>query len=271
MTAPTTQLHPVPGSEATLAGRRLAVENMTKRFGGLVALDGVSLVAEPGQITALIGPNGAGKTTLFNCLTGSLRPDQGTVTLDQHDLTALAPHERSHAGLGRTFQRLEVFSGLTVFENLQVACEAHQPRRSYRSLLTLGSGNEPQVIELVESLLDQLGLTEVSDVPAGDLPTGLLRVVELGRCLATRPRALLLDEPASGQDATETEQLQDLLVMLAGDGLTVLLVEHDVELVMSVSKTIFVMDFGRIIASGTPDEVSNSPEVRAAYLGVEGG
>ena len=251
------------------AGCRLEATGMVKRFGGLVAVDQVSITAEPGQITALIGPNGAGKTTLFHCLTGVLRPDAGRVTLDGRDITALAPHERSQAGIGRTFQRLEVFTGMTVFENLQVALEARERRRSWRGLLTLGSGDEPHIVAEVEAVLDRLGLRRLARTRAGDLPTGQLRLVELGRALCSRPRVLLLDEPASGQDGRETAHLQQLLVELAADGLTILLVEHDIELVMSVSDAVSVIEFGRLIAAGTPEEVRADPRVREAYLGAE--
>ena len=262
------------GSGLAVRGGRLQAENITKRFGGLVAVDAVSLIAEPGQITALIGPNGAGKTTLFNCMSGMLAPDGGRVLLDESNLTKMAPHERAIAGLGRTFQRLEIFVGMSVAENLQVAVEAQVlfgfGRRDWRAAMSLGPRDNPQVVEFVDDVLEFVGLSDVRDERAGDLPTGTLRLVELGRALCTRPKVLLLDEPASGQDDEETEHLQQLLTQLAQDGLAVLLVEHDVDLVMAVSDIIYVMDFGRLIAIGPPDEVRNDEKVREAYLGVEG-
>ncbi|HWB67520.1 MAG TPA: ABC transporter ATP-binding protein [Mycobacteriales bacterium] len=249
-------------------GAELRADSVTMRFGGLLAVDDVSLTAEPGKVTALIGPNGAGKTTLFNCLTGILHPNGGRVLLGGRDVTRLSPTERSRLGIARTFQRLEVFGGMTVFENLQVAVETRQPRRSWRSLLTLGSGDEPEVVATVNQVIDRLNLHDAAQVRAGDLSTGQLRVVELGRALCTQPRVIILDEPASGQDAAGTERLQSILAELAREGLAILLVEHDVELVMNVSDRIYVMEFGRLIAAGTPSEVSHDARVRDAYLGT---
>jgi branched-chain amino acid transport system ATP-binding protein len=239
----------------------LATESVVVRFGGNVALDRVSIAAESGAITGLIGPNGAGKTTLFNVVTGLLSPATGQVFLDGHDITRAAPHRRARMGLARTFQRLELFRLLSVRSNIRVAADLHRSHTRDRSI---------DIDAVADEVLDQLGLSALAESRVDQLPTGLARLVEIGRALATRPRVLLLDEPASGQDESETAALADLMRSLASDGMAVVLVEHDVDLVMQTCDRIFVLDFGSLLAEGTPDDIRNDPAVMTAYLGAHG-
>lgn len=240
----------------------LETRGVTQRFGGNVALDDVSITVESGTITGLIGPNGAGKTTLFNAITGLVPPTSGSVLLDGKDISRLAPHKRARLGMARTFQRLELFTSLTVRENIRVAGEI---RNGW------ARGKRMNAAAEAERIIELVGLTSVADKDVSDIPTGTARVVELGRALMTRPKILLLDEPASGQTEAETDAFGALLQQLVReDGLTVLLVEHDMSLVMAVCDHIHVLDFGRIIASGTPDEIRRNQAVLDAYLGAEG-
>lgn len=231
----------------------LAVEDITVRFGGIVAVDGVHLTASAGQVTGLIGPNGAGKTTLFNVITGVQGTSSGKVRLNGDDITSLPPHRRARRGMTRTFQRLELFWTLTVAENVLVTAE-----------LT----SHPEPARFVAELLEKVGISDMADTPAGQLPTGTARLVELARALAASPQVVLLDEPASGLNEQETLDLGVLLRQLASDDLGVVLVEHDMSLVMDVCDKVSVLDLGRIIAEGTPEEVHAHPLVIEAYLGA---
>ena len=236
----------------------LDVTEVTVRFGGNTALDATSLAAEGGQVTGLIGPNGAGKTTLFNVVSGLLPPTSGRIAIGDRDVTKLGPTKRARKGLARTFQRLELFTMLTVRENVRVAADIHKR----------WSRDKQDPAERTEQIIDRVGLRPCADVRVTSLPTGQGRLVELGRALACNPSILLLDEPASGQDDKETEQFAQLLRQLASEGMAVVLVEHDVQLVMAVCDRISVLDFGQIIAEGTPAEIQKDEAVLAAYLGA---
>jgi branched-chain amino acid transport system ATP-binding protein len=236
----------------------LDVQQVSVSFGGLQALSDVSLDVQVGHVTGLIGPNGAGKTTLFNVVTGLLGPNTGRVELDGRDITRRKPHQRARLGIGRTFQRLETFGSLTARENVLVAAEMRRGWAHDRS-------RSPGVI--ADEILERVGLQAVADDRVDRLPTGTARLVELGRALATQPRVLLLDEPSAGLNETETSTLGELLREVAGSGLAVLLVEHDMSFVMGTCERIHVLDFGRIISVGTPRDVQADDTVRAAYLG----
>ncbi len=231
----------------------LEVSGVTVRFGGRHALEDVHLTAEAGAITGLIGPNGAGKTTLFNVVCGLQAPERGRVHLAGTDVTKLAPFKRARKGLARTFQRLEPFGLLTVRENVRLAADV--ARR-----------DDPDGI--ADGLLSRLGIRRLEHQRADRLPTGQARVLELARALATDPKVLLLDEPASGQDEGETASFSQVLREVAADGVAVVLVEHDIHLVMDVCTQIHVLDLGRVLASGSPGKVQRDPAVMAAYLGA---
>jgi ABC-type branched-subunit amino acid transport system ATPase component len=261
---------PGAGSEGQA---RLACVGITVRFGGLAAVSKVDLAVPPAAIVGLVGPNGAGKSTLFAVLSGLLRPTRGRVLLDGRDVTGTRPQLRAARGLARTFQHPELFTDLTVREHLVIAYRAkHARARIWSDLLTMGSLRpaEPDEQTCVDELIGMLGLASVADLPALGLPLGLARMLELGRALASSPTVVLLDEPSAGLDSSETEQFAATLRQVSRQrAISVLLVEHDVELVMRLCSTVHVLDFGVSIASGSPEEVSANPAVRAAYLGEE--
>ena len=236
----------------------LDVNEVTVQFGGLTAVDAATFSVTRGCITGLIGPNGAGKTTLFNVITGLQPPRSGRVMLEGNDITHKRPYQRARRGIARTFQRLEAFGSLTARENVLVALEMR--RRWVKDGGDLGAR--------ADELLAQVGIAAVAHERVESLPTGTARLVEVARALATGPKVLLLDEPSSGLDEAETDALGELLHRLASEGLGVLLVEHDMPLVMDTCTYINVLDFGRVIAQGTPAEIQNNPSVQRAYLGT---
>jgi branched-chain amino acid transport system ATP-binding protein len=247
----------------------LETRGLSIRFGGHLAVSDVDLDVEAGAVTGLIGPNGAGKTTTFNLICGVLAPTGGRVVLDGKQIGGLSTHERARRGIGRTFQRLEIFGSMTARDNVLVAAEI---RRGWGRTHPVGpqllAGEEDLSLnDEVDLLIERLGLADVADVRAGQLPTGQARLVEIARALAIRPRVLLLDEPASGLDDAESVQLGELMVQLAQSGLAILLVEHDVSLVMRVCAHVYVLDFGSVIDHGTAEHVQQSVVVRDAYLG----
>jgi len=248
----------------------LRVDGLVVRFGGLVAVDGVGLDVPVGRLTGLIGPNGAGKTTTFNACTGLVRAADGTIRLFDRDITRATPSSRARLGLGRTFQRMELFDRLTVRENVALGREAQLV--GARRLGSLwGTAAEREVVrEAADAAMDLCGLQPLRDRRAGSLSTGQRRLVELGRALAGDFRVLLLDEPSSGLDPGETERFGCILRDVVTErGTGILLVEHDMALVTTVCEYVYVLDFGSLIAEGTVHEIVNSPVVRAAYLGTE--
>jgi branched-chain amino acid transport system ATP-binding protein len=241
----------------------LEVAGISKSFGGFRAVSDVSLSIETGQIAAVIGPNGAGKSTLFNLITGHLRPDTGAVRLDSRDITGAAPHTICRMGIGRSFQRTNIFTKLTVFENVQAAYLVHRGRgRDFWSRAETFYRDE------THALLASIGLAGREKTIAGTLSYGNQKQLELGLALASDPALLLLDEPTAGMSATETHETIRLIEKIASErALTLLFTEHDMEVVFQISQKIAVLHQGRLIAEGTPQEVRADPEVRRVYLG----
>jgi branched-chain amino acid transport system ATP-binding protein len=247
----------------------LALDGVTQRFGGLIALDSVSFEVAAGGITAIIGPNGAGKTTLFNIISGFRVPSEGRVTFDGTDVTGLAPEAVARRGLVRTFQLVQLFETLTVLENVEVGRHLHTRGGLMSALMPLRARNiEAQVESIAQDLLRRVGLSAQAETLASALPYGQKRLLEIARALAAEPRLLLLDEPAAGLNRGETKRLAELIRVIAGERVTVLLIEHDMSFVMNVADRVAVLDFGKLIAQGTPAEVQKNKDVIAAYLGT---
>ena len=241
----------------------LNVQNLKKSFDGFIATNGVSFSLQKGEIVSIIGPNGAGKTTLFNLITGHIPLDEGTVYFKGIDTTRLAPHRICRLGMGRSFQRANIFPRLTVFQNIQAALLAHKGKS-----LTFLKPVESFFREETGEILKRVGLKEFAETTSGSLSYGFQKQLELGIALASDPELLLLDEPTAGMSAQETRQTIELIGRITKEkGLTLLFTEHDMEVVFSISQRILVLHQGRLIAEGTPDEVRNNAEVRKVYLG----
>jgi branched-chain amino acid transport system ATP-binding protein len=246
----------------------LVAEGVTKTFAGITALDTINLDVGAQEIVGLIGPNGAGKTTFFNCLLGILKPDGGRVTFEGRDLSRVAPYKRARLGIGRTFQRIELFSGMTPRDHFLVAERVRNGRGAlWKDVLFMGGASSDENAR-VDAMLELLDLKALADRPIESLSLGVGRLVEIGRALMTEPKLVLLDEPSSGLDRHETEALAgQLLTVQQERGFAILLVEHDVEFVRSLVERVFVLDFGTLIASGPTNDVFADSAVRKAYLG----
>jgi branched-chain amino acid transport system ATP-binding protein len=249
----------------------LEVHALSKAFGGVAAISDLDFRVEEGSVYAVIGPNGAGKTTLFNMLCGIYRPDRGDIRLRGESVLGAAPHEVAARGVSRTFQNVQVSFGMSVLENVMVGCHRRGRHGLYRAALRWpGVAREERALRAgALAALEFCGLRAFAERPAGALAYGDLKRVEIARALATRPQLLLMDEPAAGLNDTETREMRELIGRIRASGVTVLLVEHNMGLVMGVSDTVLVLDYGRRLAEGAPGDVQRDPRVVAAYLGGE--
>lgn len=248
----------------------LAIKNLRLSFGGVVAVKDVDLDVHTGELMSIIGPNGAGKTSLLNCITGFYHPQQGQIIFNGRDITNLHTHELVSVGIGRTFQNIELFPGMTVLANMTLARHIHCNYSFLNSCLFSPSVRKEEIRhrQILEEIIDFLEMQPIRKKTVGSLPYGMMKRVELGRALALEPRLLILDEPFAGMNLEEKEDMVRFLLELNQTwGLTMILVEHDMSIVMSISKRVMVLNFGEKLGEGTPTEISNHPEVIKAYLG----